>query len=785
MSQAPQPSSKLELHLLGPARILVDGVAVEERQWTRRKSKALVKLLALSPHHQLHREQLMETLWPEAEPELAANNLHKAIHAARRALEPELKSGADSRFIVTHDQQVSLRSPGEPWIDADEFAARARAALKAPEIAACESALELYEGELLEEDRYEDWAAPRREQLSLLAQKLIAKLARLYEASGQLQQSIEQHHRLLSFDAINEAAHRDLMRLYAASGSRHQALQQYQHCRDALRKELDAEPEPATKKLHEQIVAGQIAPPVNDEPAVPVAAPTSVKATPVTAQIAQTAQAKRPLQRAAFIAAPVAILAAVIAAIFYYRAANDRTIDSIAVLPFTSSTITGDNAEFEYLSDGISESVINSLSQLPQLRVTARTTAFRYKNRGVDPLAAGREMKVEAIVTGKLIKQGDAVTIQADLINVEDGAQLWGARYDRKLADITSLQTDIARDISEKLRSRLTSEEQQRVAKQHTANANAYQAYLKGRYYWNRRKVADIQQAVQFFNEAIKHDPGYAFAYAGLADSYHTLSSLQLPPTDAIPLARQAARRALELDDQVAGAQASLAVGTWRFDWNWAEAERGFKRAIELDPNYAPAHQWYGQLLTYQKKFDAGLAELRRAQQLDPLSPVITLNLGLPPYFSRDYDAALAQFRRAFEFQPDFPFAHFFIGWALEQKRQLPEALAEFQKAVAIDPTPSAWAYLGHGQAASGSRKAAEETLLKLQDLSRQRYVSPYYLAIVCAGMGEKGLALGYLDKALEDHSDSMVLLGVEPKFDILRTEAQFKEILRRVGLPQ
>ncbi|MGH9846451.1 MAG: AfsR/SARP family transcriptional regulator [Blastocatellia bacterium] len=226
MSQAPQPPAKLELHLLGQTRIVVDGVAVEERLWVRRKSKALVKLLALSPHHHLHREQLMEALWPEAEPELAANNLHKAIHAARRALEPDLKSGADSRFIVTQEHQICLRSPGELWVDADEFAARAQEALKGSEISACESALALYEGELLEEDRYEDWAATRREQLNLLAQKLITKLARLYEASGQLQQSIEQRQRLLAFDPINEEAHRGLMRLYALPGSRHQALQQ-------------------------------------------------------------------------------------------------------------------------------------------------------------------------------------------------------------------------------------------------------------------------------------------------------------------------------------------------------------------------------------------------------------------------------------------------------------------------------------------------------------------------------------------------------------------------------
>ncbi|MGH9847671.1 MAG: tetratricopeptide repeat protein [Blastocatellia bacterium] len=546
----------------------------------------------------------------------------------------------------------------------------------------------------------------------------------------------------------------------------------YQHCRDALRKELDAKPEAATRKLYEQIIAGQIESSADE-------APAAVSATPVRPLASSPVAAAQPrkIPRFALSAAALAALAAALAAFVYFRPADDRTIDSIAVLPFA---IARTDAEIEYLGDGIAESVINSLSQISELRVTARTTVFRYKNRDVDPLAAAGQMNVEAVITGKLSKQGDSLVLQADLIKVKNGAQLWGNRYERPLAEVTRLQSDLARDLSEKLRARLSTEEQTRVAKRPTASAPAFEAYARGRYHWNLRKVADVERAIEFFNEAIRHDPNYALAYAGLADCYHTLSNLKLPPTEAIPLARQAAKKALELDDRVAGAHASLAVGRWRFDWDWNEAERGFKRAIELDPNYAPAHQWYGQLLTYQKHFDRGLAELRRAQQLDPLSPIINANLGLPLYFSRDYDAAIAQFQRAFEFQNDFPFGHFFIGWALEQKQQYAEALAEFQKAVAIDATPSARAYLGHGHAVSGNRKAAEEVLLQLQDLSRQRYVSPYYLAV---GMSEKRLALGYLAKAVEDHSDPMVLLGVEPKFDGLRNEPQFREILRRVGL--
>jgi len=775
MSQEPHTPSKLELRLLGPVRITVDGAPVEERVWTRRKSKSLVKILALAPRHQLHREQLMEHLWPEMEPELAANNLHKAIHAARRALEPELKSGADSRFILTQDQQVLLRAPGELWIDLEAFEQRAGEALKRGEPEAYEAALELYEGELLGEDRYEDWAAARREQLSLLAQKLLAGFAQLDETAGRLPQSIERYRQLLAFDQTNEAAHRRLMRLYALAGSRHQALQQYQHCREAIRKELDAEPEAATIRLYEQIVAGQIQAQTDQETtAASALAPDAQPAAAVQPAIQPRKFGKR------LAVAAVALIALAAATWFYFGVEREQAVDSIAVLPFANS---GNDPNVEYLSDGITESLINSLSQLPKLRVIARTTAFRYKGRELDPQAIGRDLKVRVALTGRVLQRGDSLIIQADLVDARDGSQLWGEQYNRKLSDIFAVQAEIAREISGKLRPRLTSEEQQRLAKRHTGNIEAYQAYLKGRYHWNRRTVQDLQRAIAHFNHAVALDPGYALAYAGLADCYHTMSGLWLPPTEAIPRSRQAAEKALELDDQLAGARASLAMGKWRYDWDWAGAEAEFKRAVELDPNYPSAHQWYGQLLTYQKKFDQGMVELKRAHELDPLSLVINANLGLPPYFSRRHDEAVAQFRRALELDPNFPFVHFFLGWAYEQKADHAAALAEFHRAVELDGTPSAWAYLGHGYAASGNRREAEQVVGKLLELGKQRYVSPYYLAIVYAGLGEQEQALDWLARGVEDHSDTMVLLGVEPKFDGLRSSPRFAEIARRAGV--
>jgi DNA-binding SARP family transcriptional activator/TolB-like protein/Tfp pilus assembly protein PilF len=772
--EAPTPS-KLELRLLGTARIAVDGALVEERVWTRRKSKALLKILALAPRHQMHREQLIESLWPEMEPELAVNNLHKAIHAARRALEPQLKSGADSHFILTHDQQVSLRAPGELWIDVEAFERSAEAALKSDNPAGYEATLALYEGELLSEDRYEDWAVAKREQMSLLAQRLVARLGGLYESAGQWPQSIEQFRRLLTFDQANEEAHRHLMRLYALAGNRHQALLQYQQCREALRKELDAEPEAATVKLHDQIIAGKIQSRTAQE-----ATDAGLVAATERSIAAPSADKKQTrTNRFALIAAAIFVILTAAVTVFYLRAERDQPIDSIAVLPFA---ISGADANLEYLSDGVTESIINSLSQLSGLRVMARTTVFRYKGREVDPLAVGRDLKVRAVLTGKVQQRGGALVIQADLVDVNDGAQLWGAQRNFHVADLVVVQSQMASEISEKLRARLTNEERRRVAKRPTENVEAFQAYTKGRYHWSRRRVADLERAIEYFNQAIALDPAFALAYAGLADCYTTASNLYLPPIEAVPRARQAATKALELDDQIAGAHSSLAIGKWRFDWDWAGAEQGFRRAIELDANYAPAHQGYGLLMTYQKRFDAGKAELRQAQQLDPLSLVITANAGLPLYFSRQHDEAIAQFQRALELDQNFPLAHFFIGWAYEQKQDYRTALAKFQQAVELDGTPSAWAYLGHGHAVAGNRREAEQVVEKLLSLSKQRYVSPYYLAVVYAGLGENEQALDWLDKAVADHSDPLVLLDVEPKFDPLRSSPRFVEIARRVG---
>jgi DNA-binding SARP family transcriptional activator len=627
-------ASSIEIHLLGPFRVFVDDQAIDERRFTRRKPKQLLKLLALQPHHQLLREQAMEFLWPESDPESAANNLHKAIHLARHALEPSLKSVADSHFILTQGPHVLLKAPGELWIDVEEFERRAAATSKSADLKGFEAACKLYEGDLLSEDLYEDWAAPRREQLSKTYQELLAKLATLYEERAEHKQAIDLLSELAATDSSNEETHRRLMRLYAVTGNKHQALRQYDLCRQILQQEFGVAPEPSTRTLHQQIVSGQVV--------------------PLSAARATGSQA-------------------------------DTTGNSLAILPLVNASA---DANAEYLSDGITESVINNLSQLPGLTVMAWNTVSRFKGSKTDPQVAGRALGVRAVLTGRVLELGDRLVIKTELVSVADGSQLWGESYNRQLADIFVIEEEISREISDKLRLKLTGDEQRRLAKRYTDNLEAYHAYLKGRYYWNKRTDKDVRRGLEYFKQAIDRDPCYALAYAGLADSYIILGMFglsSLSPGEAFPKAKEAAVKALEIDDTLAEAHASLALALGQHDWDWANAEGEFKRAIELKPTYATAHHWYAFVyLTAMGRLEEAIAEESRAQELEPLSLIISTNLGTLLYLARRYDEATDQYRKAFELDANFTIAHWMLGLVYEQKSMFAESIVEFQKAVAL-----------------------------------------------------------------------------------------------------
>jgi eukaryotic-like serine/threonine-protein kinase len=461
-----------------------------------------------------------------------------------------------------------------------------------------------------------------------------------------------------------------------------------------------------------------------------------------------------------------------------------EAIDSVAVLPFVNASTDPDT---EYLSDGITETLIGQLSQIPRLKVMARSTVFRYKGSKVDPQQVGRDLNVRAVLTGIVLQRGDTLTISMELMNVRDGSELWGRRYNRKLADILAVQEDIAREITDKLRLRLESEEEKRLTGHFTENPEAYQLYLKGRYYWNKRTPDGIQKAIEYFQAAIAKDPLYALAYAGLADCYHVPAN-PLPPREKMPLAKAAAMKALQLDDTLVEAHTSLARVVYAYDWDWPAAENEFKRAIELNSRYAPAHQWYGGYLSATGRFREADAEKKTAQELEPLSLIINFEVGLASYFSRNYDQAIDQFQKTLELDANFPPPHTFLAAAYEQKGMFEEAIAAFQRAITVTKGADktlAMASLGHVYAVSGKKTEARKTLAELQRLSEHSYVPATDVALVYAGLGEKDKAFAWLDKAYEEHSFSLSNLKVEPRFDPLRSDPRYADLLRRIGLPQ
>lgn len=465
------------------------------------------------------------------------------------------------------------------------------------------------------------------------------------------------------------------------------------------------------------------------------------------------------------------------------RQRSRKVISSLAVLPFVNASA---DPNAEYLSDGITESIINSLAQLPQLRVMARSTVFRYKGREVDPQEVGRDLNVRAVLAGRVLRLGDRLIIKTELVDTSDGAQIWGEQYNRSPSDILVVQEEIAREISEKLQVKLTAQEQKRLIKRHTENTEAYEAYLKGRYYLNKRTGEDFKKGIEYFQQAIEKDPRYALAYAGLADSYILLATYNiLPPTEAIPKARMAAMKALEIDDKLAEAHISLATIEGEHEWNWSIAEKEFKQAIKINPNYAIAHQWYGEYLVVMGRFDEALAGIKRAHQLDPLSLVVNLALGDVFYYRRRYDEAIKQYGKTLEIDSNFAWAHSWLGSAYLQKALYAEAIAELEKALELsgrEPLIVAW--FGYAFALAGEKDKAGDMVEELKERSKREYISPYYLAILYAGLDEKNQAFEYLEKAYEERTSWLLRLKAEPKFDNLRSDQRFADLLRRVGLP-
>jgi serine/threonine-protein kinase len=464
------------------------------------------------------------------------------------------------------------------------------------------------------------------------------------------------------------------------------------------------------------------------------------------------------------------------------RRKSRKKIDSIAILPLGNSS--GD-PETEYLADGITETIINSLSKLPKLRVMARSTVFRYKGKEVDPEQVGFDLGIRAVLMGRVLERGDDLIINTELIDVSDGSQIWGEHYNRKRSEILAVQDEIANEISEKLRFRLTPSEKKKLTSRATENIEAYHLYLKGRYHWNKRNGPDLVKGLDFFRQAIDVDPNYALAYAGLADSYTGLATWNIVPAgEAFPKAKAAATRALDLDKSLAEAHASLAFSSGVYDWNWSKAESEFKQAIKANPDYATAYEWYALCLSWTGRHDKAIAMARRAQQLDPLTPIITSVVGVVLHYAARYEEAIAEYEKVLDMDARFIPALCFRGAAYAQLGRHQEAIADEQKAMALaGPTPLALDILGMTQAKSGDRKAAEETLEKLREIAKAKYISAFFLAHTYARLGEYDRALECLEQSCEERFHRAVSIMVDATFAPLYDHPRFKALLKRMGL--
>jgi len=489
----------------------------------------------------------------------------------------------------------------------------------------------------------------------------------------------------------------------------------------------------------------------------------------------------------AMVIVALVLASGVVGLVAYLHARNTEVaIESIAVLPFANQNHDPDS---EYLSDGLTESIINSLTQLPNLKVIARSSVFRYKGKETDPMAIGNELGVRTVLTGRILQRGDNLMISTELLDVRDNKQLWGEQYSEKISDLLSVQREIAKEITGNLRLKLSGAEQNRVAKHYTENPEAYQLYLKGRFYWNKRTEEGVEKGIEYFQQAVEKDPKYALAYTGLADSYSLLTMAidvgSLSPTQAIPKARAAAMKALELDDTLAEAHTSLAFIKLNYDWDWSASEKEFKRAIELDPNSASAHHWYSHYLMAMGRIDESLAESKRALELDQFSLIINTHLGWHYIYAHQYDLAIEQLRKTIDMDPNYGMAHWYLGLAYEQSPMYAQAGAEIRTAKdLLKNNVGVEAGIGRVDALSGKRAEAQKVIDELKDMSKQIYVSSYHVASIYASLGDKERAFEWLENAYKERSDSLVYLKVDPKVDSLRSDPRFTNLVRRVGLP-
>lgn len=457
---------------------------------------------------------------------------------------------------------------------------------------------------------------------------------------------------------------------------------------------------------------------------------------------------------------------------------------SLAVLPFR--TISAEAGE-EYLGLGMSDALITKLGGLKQITIRSTSTVLSQTGNQHNPLLIGRKLGVDLLLEGTIQRAGQRIRVTIQLVDVRDGSSLWSEKFEALLTDIFQVQDTISEQITRALMLRLSGEERKLLTRRYTTNSEAYQLYLKGRYFWNKRLAAGLQKASEYFHLAIAVDPDYALAYAGIADCHNMLSFFSgFAPKECYPRARDAAAKALALDETLAEAHASLAMVEMMSDWNWTSAEQRFQRALQLNPTYTPARQWYAKLLTALGRHEEAIAEIKQAQNQDPLSLITGAVVGFVHYYARQYDQAIYYSQKNIELDPHFPLTYWALGWSYQQKAMYAEAYATFQKAASLSAgSTKMFSEIGYTCAAAGKRREAERELKRLLRLSKQQYVSPYEVAVIYVGLGEKEQALAWLEKAVEERSWESICLQVEPKLDALRSEPRYHNLLRRIRLQE
>jgi len=513
-----------------------------------------------------------------------------------------------------------------------------------------------------------------------------------------------------------------------------------------------------------------------------VTAPGALPATASSAEYVVSGIKQHKLAVAlAFLVLAIVVGGALVLSRYRHARDTEAAIDSIAVLFFENQNR---DPNIDYLSEGVTESIMNNLAQLPNLRVSPRSSVLRYRGREIDALAIGKELGVRAVLTGRLLQRGDNLTISTELLDVRDNKQVWGEQYNRKLADALAVQQEISREITDRLRLKLSGEEQKQLTRRDARNPEAYQLYLKGRYYWNKRTADNIKKAMDQFQQATDRDPNYALAYVGLADCYLVLEEYAgTPASETLPKAKAFAQRALELDGALAEAHTSLAYAN-HFLWRWDEAETGFQQAIRLNPNYPTAHHWYSLYLRDVGRFDESMTEIKRAHELDPISGIIGVNLAQVHFFKGDVNSSIEQSKRVLDLNPNYARGHSQLGLGYLKQGHYSEAIEEFQKAVNLSSVDrGAIRNLSYGYAIAGKRPEALRILKEIQGKYERHEAVAADVAAVYAALEDKDQAFVWLERDFQARSGRLARIIWEPYFESLRSDPRYADLRRRMGL--